>query len=1110
MTRRQFKTAHAGFTRQPGTDECSAALVAVRSTKQRFPDVRGMNGHVMRHLRSLCCLVVCACTLAATSLRAAEVEPASVEFNRHIRPILSQKCTHCHGPDQATREADLRLDQEQDVLLDRGGYRVVVPGNAAESELLQRITSRDPAHRMPPADSGLQLSAQEIERIKRWIQQGAKYEMHWSFIPPTRPALPRVKRTGWPRNAIDYFVLARLERAGIEPSPEAQRQTLLRRVTLGLTGLPPTLAELDALLCDPTHSAYETTVGRLLNSPHYGEHRARYWLDAARYADTNGYFTDNERSMWRWRDGVVDAFNSGMPFDQFTIEQLAGDLLPQPTLAQQIATGFNRNHMVTFETGVIDEEYRVEYVVDRLHTTATVWMGLTVGCARCHEHKFDPISQEEFYRLFAFFNTTPEKGTAGRLGNAVPVIQVPSSELLARIDRQERLAQTADERLQQLESELQHAQDKWAARALRDSPAAPTSGLEACYSLDGPLAKFSGDDQHLQAVGAVEFTDGVLGRAARMDGDSVLESTGAFDFGRTDEFSYGAWINPDRSGPICVLSKNDDLSSLRGFDLMLRKGKVVAHLIHKWNSNAIQVTTKASVATKRWQHVMVTYDGSSSAAGVKIYVDGKPQEVVVRYDRLTGTIRTEQPFRIGRRSTSAPYVGLIDDVRVYRRALSGVEVRQLAAGQLVRSIVGTPAEKRTAQQKQTLREHYIAEHASERHRAAWTQAREIRQELNELQASIPTTMVMQEMQQPRETYLLVRGQYDAPGKRVTASVLSGMPPLPESEAANRLGMARWLVDPSHPLTARVTVNRLWQQLFGTGIVRTVEDFGTQGDWPSHPDLLDWLAVELIESGWDLKHIQRLIVASATYRQTSRVKKGRVKKGTDHFSAKDLPVADPENRLLGRGPRFRLEAEAVRDNALAISGLLTKRLGGPSVKPYQPKGLWEAVSYDGSVVYTADVGAALYRRSLYTYWKRQSPPPSMLAFDAPTRETCSVRRPRTNTPLQALVLMNDPTYVEAARVLAERMMIEVTGAPAERVSFAFRLATSRFPEPDELQLLLEVYHGQLTQYREDEDAALKLLAVGASRRIQSLDAAEHGAWTAVASIILNMDEVITKH
>ena len=1013
-----------------------------------------------------------------------------IEFNRDIRPILSEKCLHCHGPDPETREAELRLDDPLDVSEARDGYQIINVKQPAESALLKRLLTTDVDLKMPPADSGKEISTEEIELIKRWVQQGAEYQQHWSFIKPRRPDSPVLKNKNWSQTPLDHFVKARLEREQLTPAPRASKATLCRRLSLDLTGLPPTLAELDAFLKDDSPQAYEKLVDRLLSSPRYGEHRARYWLDAARYADTSGYFTDEEWYMWRWRDWVINAFNNNMPFDQFTVEQLAGDLLPKPTQSQLIATGFNRNHMTTRETGVIDEEYRVEYVVDRLDATSTVWMGLTVGCARCHDHKFDPISQKEFYQLFAFFNNSPEKGNTGTAGNAMPLLRVPTPELLKQEEQLKKQVALAETEHQQREKELSQKQTAWEQRVLKDLTLPSTNQLQAHYRLDD----ISQNDR-IKAIERPKSVAGFIGKAVKFDGTSLLEIDSPVTFDRKTPFSVAAWIKPTSGGPVCILSKNNDRKQLRGFDIMLRKGKLSVHLIHKWNSNAIQVSTVSSIRTGRWQHLLVTYDGSSKASGVRIYLDGVPQATSAPYNNLTGEITVNEPLRFGRRSTSAFYKGELDDVRFYQRVLPEEEAKQLATYQFLNSTLAVPVAKRSSIQKSELRTFFLNTAAPEAFRTSEQKRKSLKGKLSRLQKNIPTTMVMQENKKPRETFVLVRGVYNQPGEKVSANVPDALPALKKQAPLNRLGLARWLTNPEHPLTARVYVNRLWQQLFGVGLVKTVGDFGSQGEWPSNPELLDWLAVEFQESGWDVKHLLKQIVLSATYQQSSRV--------TDA-----LYERDPENRILARGPRFRLDAEMVRDNALHISGTLIEKQGGPSVKPYQPAGLWKSVSYDGNLSYEQSKGEALYRRSLYTYWKRQSPPPGLMAFDAPTRETCTVRRPRTNTPLQALVLMNDPTYVEAARILAERTL-KRHATIAKRIDYAFRSATSRAPRTFEQKILSTLLDQQRSVFKNNPGAAQKLINVGETPVDTTISQQELAAWTMVTSIIFNMDETVTK-
>ncbi len=1037
----------------------------------------------------------------ATPFASAAGHADVIRYNRDIRPILSAACFRCHGVDEDAREADLRLDDRDSALADRDGATAISPGNLSTSEAYRRIVSDDESTRMPPADETRQLSKSEVELLGRWIEQGARYERHWAFLSPSRPALPQVKQSNWPRNAIDHFVLADLENKGWRPSVEADKATLIRRVTLDLTGLPPTLKEIDDFLADRSPQAYRRVVNRLLESESYGEHMTRYWLDAARYADTNGFFTDDERSMWRWRNWVINAFNDDMPFDQFTIEQLAGDLLPKASIDQRIASGFNRNHMTTHETGVIDEEYRVEYVVDRLETTATTWLGLTVGCARCHDHKYDPISQKDYYRLFAYFNNGPIKGNAGA-GNAAPVLHVPSVDREQQLSRLNEAMLRADSELARIEADPEVGQAKWEQDLLAGLPQSPTRGLVATKpKAASQEVALQERDRESKQDRSPSSRQGLLGQADYFDGDATMPLDCEYDFRRNKPFSLGVWVRSETGGPACILSKNDDVNDLRGVDVMLRKGKILVHLVHRWSSNAIQVKTRDSIRTGKWQHIGVTYDGSSKAGGVVVYVDGRRQEVEIGHNSLSAEIQITQPLRLGRRSTSAAFRGMIERLRVFDRSLFSEEMERLANADLVRATVKIPEEKRSTFERTLMRRQFLTHGASRRLQQAVAKAAEAKRAWNQLRGAKSTTMVMQEKIPQRETFVLVRGQYDQQGEKVAPGVPASMTPSGKTQPSDRLELARWLVSENNPLTARVTVNRFWRKYFGTGLVKTVEDFGTQGEWPSHPDLIDWLAVEFVSSGWDVKHIQRLIVTSAVYRQSSKT--------TRATSA--YREVDPENRLFSRGPRYRLDAETLRDNALAISGLLVRRLGGPSVKPYQPEGLWKAVSYDGNLEYPQDHGDSLFRRSLYTYWKRQSPPPSMLVFDAPTRETCTVRRPRTNTPLQALALMNDTTYIEAARALAQRLLTEPdkSATNSARLQYAFRLATARLAKPDEERILLDMLAKQRDVFRQDQKAAKALLSVGESKRDTSIAPTQHAAWTILSSVILNLDETVSK-
>ncbi|MEC7502202.1 MAG: PSD1 and planctomycete cytochrome C domain-containing protein [Planctomycetota bacterium] len=821
----------------------------------------------------------------------------TVDFSQRIRPILSDACYQCHGPDEKERQAGLRIDQRESLLASRDTRPAIVPGNHSESEIFHRITSNDPEMRMPPPDAVRQLTAEEIELLKAWIDQGADWEKLWSLQPVRAVEPPSVQQQEWPRSTLDRFVLANLERQGLTPSEEASRETLIRRVTLDLTGLPPTLAEIDAFIADTSEDAYEKVVERLLASPHYGERMAVDWLDAARFADTHGYHVDSQREMWRWRDWVIDAFNRNMPFDQFTVEQLAGDLLPEPTESNRIASGFNRNHGINFEGGAFAEEFRVEYVVDRVHTTATIFMGLTLKCARCHDHKFDPLSQKDYYRFFAFFNSVPERGIDGAIGNAVPLMRFPSGK------------------------------QRRALEALNTSLTARQREVEA--------------------------------------------------YRKQSDKKVAAWAQK-------------------------RKTEVADAVNENGNSDPIDAIIKLE-ATER--------------------TDAQEKELI---EAFLAQDKTYQDL------------------------------------------------KSAAKQAERKRDNF--------------------------ENKIPSTMVMRDSEKMRGTYLLNRGLYDQPGEQVTAGVPAIFPQLPQNAVGNRLSLARWLVSGSHPLTARVTVNRFWQSLFGNGIVKTSENFGTQGSLPSHAALLDWLADRFVRSGWDVKDLMRLLVTSATYRQNSKITEESFQR-------------DPENRLLARGPRLRLQAEMIRDASLAASGLLVRSVGGASVRPYQPEGLWEEVAFGiktyGAQEYEQDHGDALYRRSMYTFWKRSCPPPSMVTFDAPDRETCTVRRERTNTPLQALVLLNDPTYVETARGLAERTMHEGGNSNNERITYAFRIVTGRRPTAAESAILLEEFNQRFAAFKIDPQTATQLLSVGDSEADSDLPTEELAAWTMVARLLFNLDEAITK-
>ncbi|HXB73448.1 MAG TPA: DUF1553 domain-containing protein [Candidatus Acidoferrales bacterium] len=1001
--------------------------------------------------------------LALLAPAAAFAQP--VEFNRDIRPILSDRCFPCHGPDAANRKTKLRFDLESGFRIPLANGRfAIVPGDPGQSEMVRRIAADNTAVRMPPAYAGKeQLKPGEIELIRRWIAQGAHWQPFWSLIPPQRPAVPAVQQRGFVRSPIDAFILSRLEREGLHPSPQADPATLIRRVTLDLTGLAPTPAEVDAFLADTSPAAYEKVVDRLLRSPRYGERMAFRWMENARYGDTNGYQTDGPREMWRWRDWVVAAFNRNMPFSQFTIEQLAGDLLPNPTLDQLIATGFNRNHRTNGEGGIIPEEYRVEYVADRAQTTSIVWMGLTLGCARCHDHKFDPIAQKDFYRFFAFFNQIPnEQGFAWNYGNEDPRVKAPlpdQTQKLAELDRQIAEARRRFEAL----------------RPAGPPPAAPPPDPD--FDITKSLV-------YRSPTPAPEH----------FDGKRFIEEDGKVaDFDYMQPFTYAAWIRPE-SPKGAIVSHAEDFFEGMGHGLYLIDGKVRLHIHRRWTDLGIRVETTAAVPLFQWQHVLVTYDGERKAAGVRIYLNGEPQQLKVLFDQNNEPIHhPKTPLRIGA-GGGLRWVGDIADVRIYNRALTADEAAIVPIRESIAEISAMPAARRSRGQALKLSTWFLEEGAPAEIRNAYTELTALEAERQQLYRGIPTVMVMADGA-ARDTFVLKRGAYDSPGEKVTSGVPEVLHQLPADWPNNRLGLARWLVDRGNPLTARVTVNRLWQTFFGVGIVKTVDDFGSQGEWPVHPELLDWLAVEFMDSGWDVKALIKTMVLSATYRQLSKV-------------TPELLQKDPDNRLLARAPRYRLGPEMIRDQALAVSGLLVEKLGGPSVKPYQPPGLWQELASGGG--YKADTGEGLYRRSLYTYWKRTVAPPFMVNFDSPNREQCTVSENRTNSPLQALDLMNDVAFLESARNLAKRMLVDATLRVASaRISYGYRLLLARPPAPAQLDVLLKMLDTLESTYRRDPAAAREFLKQGESPVPSNLDVSELAAYTALASLLLNLDETITK-
>ena len=957
-------------------------------------------------------LILVVCSFAVNAQQSSS-RPTAIDFNREIRPLLSDRCFRCHGPDASQRQADLRLDTSSGLQTNRDGRRAVVPGDPNASELFLRISHADPNHRMPPSDSMPPLTATQISLIEQWIKQGAVWQKHWAFLPPARPELPEVKRKDWPRNAIDQFILARLEQAGLQPSPRADKETLIRRATFDLTGLPPTLQEIDAFLADDTAGAYESVVERLLHSRRYGERMAMQWLDAARYADSHGYSLDRRRVMWPWRDWVIWAYNQNMPFDQFTVEQIAGDLLPDATIAQQIATGFNRNHPIQSEGGVINEEYRVETVVDRVETTTSVFLGLTMGCCRCHDHKYEPFSQEDFYRFYAFFNNVPETAHVGNGDRLVdpPAITAPS--VLQPVQLQDYRQQIAA-----VENAL--AQDRTDGNASR------------------PLERVWIDDE--LPPGSVPIGNG----------------SGA------QEFVFGG--RPDQ--PV-FSGKRSSRRTSQG------RGQ---HLIQNANPG-LQLGADAS---------LFTY--------VFLNAENPPRQIMLQWN--TGRSWDHRAYWGGDHipwgkagTSSRRHLGPLPKLGEWVRLEIKAADVGLSAGATITGWAFTQFDGTVYWDKSGV----VDRPFSERER----RLNALNHELQQLTTAKPTVMVMAEMDPPRKTYVLHRGQYDQPGDAaVTAGLPAALGTLSDEPRSNRLALARWLVHEKNPLTARVAINRYWQIHFGTGLVATPEDFGSQGAWPTHPQLLDWLATEFVRRHWNVRELHKLMVMSATYQQSSRVSPSLLK-------------VDPHNRLLARGPRLRLSAEMIRDQALAASGLLVEQLGGESVRPYQPPGLWDDVVYENVPRFTQDHGDKLYRRSLYTYWKRSVPPPNFQAFDAPTREACVLKRSTTNTPLAALVLMNDPTFVEASRKLAERVLREGGNQSTTRLEMAFRLTTGRRPNAAEAKTLALALGDLIAAFRQDRKAAAQLLSVGEAPVDRGLDIIALAAYSAVVNSLLQLDESINR-
>ncbi|WP_411846836.1 DUF1553 domain-containing protein [Roseibacillus persicicus] len=1047
-------------------------------------------------------------------------EKAPIDFNDQVQPILSEYCYHCHGPDSSTRlpNADkggqpLRLDREADAFEVREdlGEPVILKGDPENSELILRLISDDKTEIMPPPKAHKTMKEEEIEILKQWVAEGAPYEEHWSFIAPSRPALPEVNTESreWSQNPIDTFIAAEHEKRGLTANPREEDARLLRRLSLDLSGLPPTPEQLDNWKNDPN-----AAVESLLGTDEYAEHFGRHWLDAARYADTHGIHIDNYRAIWPYRDWVIDAFRKNMPFDQFTREQIAGDMMPNPTTEQMIASGFNRCLATTGEGGAIAEEWEAIYAQERVDTLSAVWLGLSTGCAACHDHKFDPITQVDNFSLTAFFRNTTMAALDKNNAEHPPNLFVTALEDRGRWEEVQAAYQAkkkeAEDRLTSVESDFA----SWAEQLRAEGPAADevaakvdsSQGLIFNLPLDakGPTIDglVQGQMKNWPAPNR-KFVDGPLGPATWVNDSGVsLGDVGGMD--AKGQFSYGMLIYTEGKANGPVIAKMDEQRKFRGWDFWMQDGRLASHLIDEWTNKAHKIVSKEVLEPKKWHHVMVTYDGSQKPGSrVKMYLNGKLTASSTSPNSAADSFVTGQPLRLGARSHGQKLSGgqaAIQDFRIYDRILPEAELQQLAelVDYVPLEVAATvPLDKMTERQRRTLKTYFLTNH-DEPYQTLQRELAELEKEMARIRARGSVTLVMDDRKdQEAYAHVLTRGDYRQKAQKVPAAVPEILPQLPSGVRADRLALADWLVSPENPLPARVTVNRLWYYFFGTGIVETTEDFGIMGARPSHPQLLDWLAVEFVESGWDLQHMIRLIVSSATYQQSGRTTPEQLE-------------SDPDNRYLSRGPRYRLDAEQIRDLALSASGLLVKKFGGPSVKPYQPKGVWSAVAMNQSNTryYKEDSGEALYRRSLYTFWKRTAPPASMDLFDAPSRETFCVRRSRTNTPLQAFVLMNDPQFVEASRRLAENAMKEETDFEG-RVRFIYKSLLAREAGEKELVILKESFQPIEAGFQQDPARASELIGVGASKADPNLNPSELATWTVLASQVLNLDETITK-
>ncbi len=1030
--------------------------------------------------------------------------PARLSFNKDIRPILSENCFACHGPDNANRQAGLRLDTFELATekLDSGS-QAIVPGDGAASELIARVISDDPDTVMPPPEAKIgRLSPEQVETLKRWIAEGAQYEPHWAFVSPVKPEASDVAA------GIDAAVAAKLAARGLSHQPEADRTTLIRRASFDITGLPPTPTDVESFVADTSPDAYEKLLDRLLASPQYGERMAADWMDLARYSDSFGFQVDRPRpDMWPWRDWVIKAFNENLPWDQFALWQVAGDLLPSPTDEQVLATAFNRLHQQESEGGSVEEEYRVNYINDRVTTFGTAFLGLTMECCRCHDHKFDPLSQKDFYSLFAFFDDIDEAGLYSYFTPAVPTpkLRLLDEKAAAALAKANDACGEAAAELSDAEAAARVAVADWIA-GKSDMPTALAG--EAVGSIPGEMVRYafderakdgsfassieSADECSAKAPPEITLVDGKHGKAIRLTGDHPVKTT-IGNFRRSHPFTVSLWLEAPAAYERAVVFHRSmawtDAAS-RGYELLVDHGHLQWSLIHFWPGDAVSVRMQEPLPTGDWVHVTVASDGSGKAAGLTMFVNGHPVATTIVRDSLTREITGGggDTITIGERMRDHGFKdGLVDDFRVFDRELSPLEVRELVEPGAIQAAIA-------ARESAELVGDYLAaafDSQAAARRKALEDARRSRDDLAEKPAEI---MVMRDLPQPKMAYVLERGEYDKRGEAVEPDTPGALPPFPADRPRNRLGLAEWLIDPEHPLLARVTVNRVWQSLFGLGLVQSPDDLGSQSTRPEYPEVLDMLSWKFSHPaaeggfGWDMKQLLKTIMLSQTYRQRSIA------------DAKTM-ADDPLNVWLARGPRHRLPAEMIRDGALAASGLLVEKIGGPPVKTYDLP--------DSFKPEKAGTGEALYRRSLYTYWRRTGPAPMLEAFDVPKRVVCVAKRDTTNTPLHAFVLMNGPQFVEAARVLAERLLAEYSGAADRAMERAFELLTSRRPDDEEKRIIGEMYAAQLDWYRAHPDDAAKLVAIGDKKPDAALAASDVAAAASVINALMNYDESVVK-